>query len=106
MLGHHRPASETSFKWRFASGPMIARLKWYLDPPIPHQLRKKKHIKVGPPPPDNTSWIRACKVSVTADFFIITICLQDNLSSANIFQINFFENFFQKNHQRKKETRK
>ena len=29
---------------------MIARLKWYLDPPSPHQLKKKKNIvKVGPP---------------------------------------------------------
>ena len=26
MLGHHRPASETPFKWRFAGGPTIARL--------------------------------------------------------------------------------
>ena len=25
MLGHHRQASEMPFKWRFASGPMIAR---------------------------------------------------------------------------------
>ena len=24
-LGHHRPASETSFKWRFAHGPNMAR---------------------------------------------------------------------------------
>ena len=26
MLGHHRPASETPFKWRFDGGPMKARL--------------------------------------------------------------------------------
>ena len=26
MLGHHRPASETPFKWRFAGGPIMARL--------------------------------------------------------------------------------
>ena len=32
MLGHHRPASETPFKWRFAGRPMMARFKWYLDP--------------------------------------------------------------------------
>ena len=25
MLGHHRPASETPFKWRFAGGPLMAR---------------------------------------------------------------------------------
>ena len=24
MLGHHRPASETPFKWRFAGGPVMA----------------------------------------------------------------------------------
>ena len=23
--GHHRPASETPFKWRFAGGPMMAQ---------------------------------------------------------------------------------
>ena len=28
MLGHHRPAGE----WRFAGGPMMARLSYYLDP--------------------------------------------------------------------------
>ena len=48
MLGHHQHASETPFKWRFAGGPMIARLKCYLDPPTP--LKKKKNVvKVGPP---------------------------------------------------------
>ena len=26
MLGHHRNASETPFKWCFAGGPMMARL--------------------------------------------------------------------------------
>ena len=25
ILGHHRPASETPFKWRFAGGPLMAR---------------------------------------------------------------------------------
>ena len=25
MLGHHRPARETPFKWRFADGPLMAR---------------------------------------------------------------------------------
>ena len=24
-VGHHRPASETPFEWRFASGPIVAR---------------------------------------------------------------------------------
>ena len=48
MLGHHRHASEMPFKWGFAGGPMIARLKWYLDPSSPHQL-KNKVVKVEPP---------------------------------------------------------
>ena len=26
MLGHHRPSSETPFKWRFAGGPMMAHV--------------------------------------------------------------------------------
>ena len=26
ILGHHRPASETSLKWRFAGGPMMDHL--------------------------------------------------------------------------------
>ena len=45
MLGHHRHASETSIKWRFAGGSMMARLKWYLDPPSPHQLKKQQQKK-------------------------------------------------------------
>ena len=46
--GHHR-----AFKWRFAGGPMMARLKWYLDPLYSHHLKKrgrKKNVdKFGPP---------------------------------------------------------
>ena len=34
MLGHHRPASESPFKWRFAGRLMMARFWWYLDPLI------------------------------------------------------------------------
>ena len=30
-------SSETPFKWRFAGGPMMARLEWYLDPLSPHK---------------------------------------------------------------------
>ena len=40
MLDHHRPASETPFKWPFNDGPMMAHFKWYLDPLSPHQLNK------------------------------------------------------------------
>ena len=38
----HQHASETPFEWHFAGGPMMAHLKCYLDPPTPHQLKKKK----------------------------------------------------------------
>ena len=35
MLGHHRPASETPLKWRFAGGPMMSRFsmafRWRAD---------------------------------------------------------------------------
>ena len=47
MLGHHRPASETPFKWHLAGGPFIARLLWYLDPSSPQQARKKNVVRVG-----------------------------------------------------------
>ena len=49
MLGHHRPASEMPFKWRFAGGSLIARLWWYLDPSSPHQTKKKTLSKLDPP---------------------------------------------------------
>ena len=40
MLDHHRPASKTPFrKWRFTDRPMMAHLKWYLDPLSPYQLK-------------------------------------------------------------------
>ena len=48
MLGHHRHASKTPFKWRFARVPMMAHLVWYLDPLSPHQLKKKDVVKFGP----------------------------------------------------------
>ena len=46
MFGQHRPASETPFKWRFAGGTMMARLKRYKDP---LSLLQKKVVKVGSP---------------------------------------------------------
>ena len=52
MMDHHRPASETLFKLRFAGGPLMSRKKWYLDHSSPHQIKeqnKKKPVKVGPP---------------------------------------------------------
>ena len=41
MLGHHRLASRTPFKWPFAGGPLMACLYLYLDPSSPHQTKKK-----------------------------------------------------------------
>ena len=52
MLGHHRYASEVPFKLRFAGGPIMARLWWYLDPLSPHQLKKRCQS-------DKTFWISA-----------------------------------------------
>ena len=49
-LGHHQHASGTPFKWCYAGGSMMARLKWYLfglDPLSP--LKNKSVAKVGPP---------------------------------------------------------
>ena len=56
MLGHHRPASETPFKWRFAGGQMMAHLlngvslagRWwpiYSDIWILYPLNKTKKQK-------------------------------------------------------------
>ena len=60
MLGHHWPASETPFKWRFAGGPLMARLQWYLDPSSPHQTKKTQKNCQSWTPSVKTFWIRAC----------------------------------------------
>ena len=43
-----------SFKWRFAGGPMMTRLAWYLDPSSPSSTKKTTNpppppVKIGPP---------------------------------------------------------
>ena len=51
MLGYHRPASETLFKWCFVGGPLMAANSgiWILPPPPPpFNKLKKKLSKVGP----------------------------------------------------------
>ena len=58
MVGKHRPASETPFKWRFAGRPMMARLLWNLDPPSPLQLNKQERCQSWTPS-NKTFWIRA-----------------------------------------------
>ena len=50
MLGHHRHASKTPFKWRFSGGPMFAGILCYLDPLSSHHLKTQKNVvKAGPP---------------------------------------------------------
>ena len=41
LASHNQPASETQSKWRFAGGPMMARLLSYLDPLSSRQLQKR-----------------------------------------------------------------
>ena len=53
MLGHHRDATETAFKWLFAGGPMMARFKGYFD----HFSTKKKRCQSWTPS-DKSFWIR------------------------------------------------
>ena len=56
-MGQHRHASGMPFKWRFAGRPMMAHLKWYLDPPSLHHLKKLTLTKLSwttPPPPPPT----------------------------------------------------
>ena len=45
MLGPHWHGSETPFKWRFASGPMMARFSWYFEP----LFNLKNAVEIGPP---------------------------------------------------------
>ena len=49
ILGHHRQANETSFKWRVDDGPLIVGL-FGLDP-LSHlkKKNKKKTVVNGPP---------------------------------------------------------
>ena len=45
-VGPSSARQRTPFQWRFAGGPIMARLWWYLDPPSHHQLNNV--VKVGP----------------------------------------------------------
>ena len=48
MFGHYRHANETPFKWRFAGGPMMARLTVVFESSLPYQqkTKTKKNVKV------------------------------------------------------------
>ena len=48
MYDHWTELCVCAFKWRFAGGPMLARLWWYLDRLSPHQLRRKTLSKSDP----------------------------------------------------------
>ena len=52
MLGHHRHASETQFKWCFAGGPMMA----------PLITSSKTLCCQSWTPSDKIFWIRACTI--------------------------------------------
>ena len=52
MLGHHRPASETPFKWRFTGGPMMAPFVVTFGSSIPSSTKKECYQT------DKTLWIR------------------------------------------------
>ena len=56
MLGHHRPASETPFQWRFADGPLMARFKWHLDRILFPLIKQKSQSWI---PSGKTLWIHA-----------------------------------------------
>ena len=49
MLGHHRYDSETPFKWRFAGGPMLARLwsQLVFGSSLSSSTKKKNVVKVS-----------------------------------------------------------
>ena len=88
MLGHRRPASETPLQWHFAGGPMMARLKWYLNPLSPHQQKRSQSWT----PYETTFWIRACiykethtvTVCITGTALIIVFLPQKNLHFGGI----------------------
>ena len=48
LSGYHWPVSETPFQWRFAGGPMMAHLKWYLDPLSSSTTKKRTLSKLDP----------------------------------------------------------
>ena len=61
MLGHHRPASETPFRWRFAGGPMKAHFQWYWigSSQASSAKRKQNIIRIELDPSDKNLSIRA-----------------------------------------------
>ena len=48
-----------AFDWRADDG--LARLQWYLDPPTPHQLKRRRKKRCQSwTPSDTIFWIRVC----------------------------------------------
>ena len=92
MLGHHQHASELpmAFRWRAnehsvtlagRSCPLIVAL----DPPSPHQLKKKYFVKVGTPLTKLSGSLHVCKYFGTESKLFDTL-------------IVFLEEYFFKNH--------
>ena len=51
-VGPSSARQQNAIQLRFAGRLMMALLKWYLDPPSPHQLKKKgkkKFVEIGSP---------------------------------------------------------
>ena len=80
MLGHHRSASETPFKWRFAGGPIMAHYSdiWILYPLINLKKKKGKEKKtlsnldpsdprITPPPSRSVGVILSLKIFNSVD---------------------------------------
>ena len=49
-VGPSSARQRNAISMAFCRWPMMAQLKWYLDPLSPHQLKKtQKNVKFGPP---------------------------------------------------------
>ena len=64
---HNKPTSETPMKWRFAGGPMMARLEYWYVPRLPSvkydEAKKNQSFEIfgpPPPPPENILDPRLC----------------------------------------------
>ena len=66
LLSHRPHANETPFKWRFAGGPMMARLKWIFGASLPLSTENKQTKRCQSwPSSDKTFWIRVwCRLLI------------------------------------------
>ena len=77
QLGHHGPASETPFKWRFIGGPMMAHFSdiWTSTKKIIKKI-KKKVTKYGPPPTKLSGSAHALSGKLVAKHINLRLCLR------------------------------